>query len=64
MSLSDVDSVRVRKILSMQMAVLPLSCYTQSLNNRVFIVNDFLFDNTSFCHAHTNFTRQKKTWTF
>ena len=59
MSLSDVDSVRARKILSMHMAVLPLSCYTQSLNNRIFIVIDFfLFDNTSFCHAHTNFTRQ------
>ena len=40
-SLSDVDSVRARKILSMQMAVLPFSCYTQSLNNRIFIVNDF-----------------------
>ena len=33
MSLSDVDSVRARKILGMQMAVLSLSCYTQPLNN-------------------------------
>ena len=41
MSLSDVDSVRARKILSMQMAVLSLSCYTQPLNNRTFIVHDF-----------------------
>ena len=41
MSLSDVDSVRARKILSMQMAVLSLSCYTQPLNNRIFIVHDF-----------------------
>ena len=47
MSLSDVDSVRARKILGMQMAVLSLSCYTQPLNNRIFIVHDF-FDNTSF----------------
>ena len=43
MSLSDVDSVRAWKILSMQMAVLPLSCYTQSLNNRILIVNDFFY---------------------
>ena len=42
MSLSDVDSVRARKILSMQMAVLSLSCYTQALNNRIFIVHDFV----------------------
>ena len=41
MSLSDVDSVRARKILGMQMAVLSLSCYTQPLNNRIFIVHDF-----------------------
>ena len=41
MSLSDVDSVRARKILGMQMAVLSLSCYTQPLNNRFFIVHDF-----------------------
>ena len=47
MSLSDVDSVRARKILSMQMAVLSLSCYTQPLDNRIFIVHVF-FDNTSF----------------
>ena len=40
MSLSDVDSVRARKILGMQMAVLSLSCYTQPLNNRIFIVHD------------------------
>ena len=57
MSLSDVDAVRARKILSMQMTVLSLSCYTQPLNNRIFIVHDFFY-NTSFCHAHTNFTRQ------
>ena len=43
MSLSDVDSVRARKILGMQMAVLSLSCYTQPLNNRIFIVHDFLY---------------------
>ena len=42
MSLSDVDSVRAPKILSMQMAVLSLSCYTQPLDNRIFIVHDFL----------------------
>ena len=42
MSLSDVDSVRARKNLGMQMAVLSLSCYTQPLNNRIFIVHDFL----------------------
>ena len=41
MSLSDVDFVRARKTLSMQMAVLPPSCYTQSLNNRIFIGNNF-----------------------
>ena len=41
MSLSDVDSVRARKILGMQMALLSLSCYTQPLNNRIFIVHDF-----------------------
>ena len=41
MSLSDVDSVRARKILGMQMAVLSLSCYTQPLNNWIFIVHDF-----------------------
>ena len=41
MSLSDVDSVRAPKILSMQMAVLSLSCYTQPLDNRIFIVHDF-----------------------
>ena len=58
MSLSDVDSVRARQILGMQMAVLSLSCYTQPLNNMIFIVHDFFFDNTSFWHAHTNFTRQ------
>ena len=58
MSLSDVDSVRARNILSMQMAVLSLSYYTQPLNNRIFIVHDYFFDNTSFCHANTNFTRQ------
>ena len=40
MSLSDVDSLRARKILGMQMAVLSLSCYTQPLNNRIFIVHD------------------------
>ena len=34
-SLSDVDSVPARKILSMQMAVLSLSWYTQPLNNRI-----------------------------
>ena len=45
MSLSDVDSVRARKILGMQMAVLSLSCYTQPL---IFIVHEFFFDNTSF----------------
>ena len=43
MSLSDVDSVRASKILSMQMAVLSLSCYTQPLDNRIFIVHDFFF---------------------
>ena len=43
MSLSDVDSVRARKILGMQMAVLSLSCYTQPLNNKIFIVHDFFF---------------------
>ena len=43
MSLSDVDSVRAPKILSMQMAVLSLSCYTQPLDNRIFIVHDFFF---------------------
>ena len=45
MSLSDVDSVRARKILGMQMAVLSLSCYmyTQPLNNRIFIVHDFFW---------------------
>ena len=32
MSLSEVDSVRAWTILSMQMAVLSLSCYTQPLN--------------------------------
>ena len=58
MSLSDVDSVRAWNILSMQMAVLSLSCYTQPLNNRIFIVHDYFFDNTSFCHANTNFTSQ------
>ena len=42
MSLSDVDSVRARKILRMQMAVLSLSCYTQPLDNRIFIVHDFV----------------------
>ena len=42
MSLSDVDSVRAWKILGMQMAVLSLSCYTQPLNNRIFIVHDIL----------------------
>ena len=52
MSLSDVDYVRARKILSMQMAVLSLSCYTQPLNNRIFIIHDFFY-NTSFWHAHT-----------
>ena len=41
MSLSDVDSVRARKILNKQMAVLSLSCYTQPLDNRIFIVHDF-----------------------
>ena len=41
MSLSDVDSVRARKILSMLMAVLhvSLSCYTQPW---IFIVHDFV----------------------
>ena len=58
MSLSDVDSVRARKILSMQMAVLSLSCYKQPLNNRIFIVHYYYFDNTSFCHTNTNFARQ------
>ena len=43
MSLSDVNSVRARKILGMQMAVLSLSCYRQPLNNRIFIVHDFFF---------------------
>ena len=43
MSLSDVDSVRARKILGMQMAVLSLSCYTQPLNNMIFIVNDLFW---------------------
>ena len=43
MSLSDVDSVHARKILSMQMEVLSFSCYTQPLINRIFIVHDFLF---------------------
>ena len=38
-----VDSVRARKIIGMQMAVLSLSCYTQPLNNRIFIVHDFFF---------------------
>ena len=47
MSLPDVDSVRAPKILSMQMAALSLSCYTQPLDNRIFIVHD-CFDNTSF----------------
>ena len=41
MSLSYVDSVGARKILSMQMAVLSLSCSTQPSNNRIFIVYDF-----------------------
>ena len=43
MSLSDVDFVRAPKILSMQMAVLSLSCYTQTLDNRIVIVHDFFF---------------------
>ena len=43
MRLSDIDSVRARKILGMQMAVLSLSCYTQPLNNMIFIVHDFFF---------------------
>ena len=43
MSLSDVDFVRARKILSMQKAILSLSCYTQPLNNRIFIVHDYFF---------------------
>ena len=47
-SLSDVDSVRALKILSMQMAVLSLSCYTQPLNNRIFIVHDYFFDDSSY----------------
>ena len=51
MSRSDVDSVRARTILSVQMAVLSLSCYTQPLDNRISIVHDFFFDNTSVCHA-------------
>ena len=42
MSLSDADSVRAGTILSMQMAVLSLSCYTQPLNNRILIVHDFV----------------------
>ena len=46
MSLSDVDSVHARTILSMQMAVLSLSCYTQPLNNRILIIYDFFY-NTS-----------------
>ena len=41
MKLSFVDSVRARIILSMQMAVLSLSCYAQPLNNRIFIVHNF-----------------------
>ena len=41
MSLYDDDSVRAQKTLGMQMAVLSLSCYTQPLNNRIFIVHDF-----------------------
>ena len=41
LSLSDVDSVRAKKILSMQLAVLSLSFYTIFLNNRIFIVHDF-----------------------
>ena len=41
MSLSDVDSVRAPKILSIQMAVVSLSCYTQPFDNRIFIVHDF-----------------------
>ena len=41
MSLSDGDSVRARKILGMQMAVLSLLCYTQPLNNKIFTVHDF-----------------------
>ena len=43
MSMSDVDYVRARKILGMQMALLSLSCYTQPLNERIFIVHDFFF---------------------
>ena len=43
MSLSYVDSVRARKILSMQMAVLSLSWYTQPLNNRIFVVHELFF---------------------
>ena len=43
MSLSEVNSVRARKILSMQMAVLSLTCYTQPLIKRMFIVHDFFF---------------------
>ena len=39
MSLYDVDSVRARTILSMQMTVLSLSCYTQPLNNRIVIID-------------------------
>ena len=42
-NLSDVDSVRARKILGMQMAVLSLSFYTQPLKNRIFIFHDFFF---------------------
>ena len=43
MSLSYVDSVRARKILSMQMAVLSLSCYTKPFINRIFIVHELFF---------------------
>ena len=43
MSLSYVDSVRARKILSMQMADFSLSCYTQPLINKIFIIHDFFW---------------------
>ena len=43
MSLSYVDSVGARKILSMQMADFSLSCYTQPLNNKIFIIHDFFW---------------------
>ena len=61
--LSDVDSVCARKILGMQMAVLSLSCYTQPLNNRIFIVHDFFLiiplSDTPIRILHVNKTKSE-----